>query len=96
MDAVARKFKPEMSVAFGQLTERLAGESDGLPAETFREIITKIMEKNNIKPGQVMQIIRILITGTTTGIDLMKTLELIGPSEVAARLQAGIGQLDIK
>jgi glutamyl-tRNA synthetase len=85
-EVIRKKFTPEMAIAIRDLGSVLKSGSHAMKAEEFREIIGKVMEKNGIQPGQSMQLIRVFVTGSTTGIDLMQTLEFLGPGEVAERL----------
>ena len=48
------------------------------------------LDENGIKMGKVMQLLRVAMTGTKAGPDLMISLKLWGQSEVSARLKKAI------
>ncbi len=48
----------------------------------------------NIKPGKVMQALRLAVTGQGRGADLMLTLEILGKAEVIARIEKALEVLD--
>ena len=43
----------------------------------------QILEQHSMKIGQVMQALRLAITGLEAGPDLMAIIEIIGPDETA-------------
>jgi glutamyl-tRNA synthetase len=49
-----------------------------------------------IKTGQILQALRMSITGEGTGPDLMMTMEIIGAAEVAKRIQYSLDTLKVK
>ena len=51
------------------------------------------MEAQAVKPGQVLQTLRVAITGGAAGPDLFETLAILGPGEVAQRLQTAVATL---
>ncbi len=54
------------------------------------ESIKFTCEKMNIKPGEVMQLIRVVISGKGNGVDLLGMMELLGRDEIHSRLTKGI------
>ncbi len=95
-ELISKKYNSQVAAALEELAGHLENKIEFMSAAEFRDIVTSTMEKNKIKAGQVMQIIRIMVTGTSTGIDLMQTLELIGPLEVSERIKAGIRQIALR
>lgn len=51
------------------------------------------LEAQSIKPGKIMQALRLAVTGEGKGPDLMLILEILGKNEVIARLQQAIATL---
>jgi glutamyl-tRNA synthetase len=45
------------------------------------------MEAQGLKPGQVLQALRVAVTGAAAGPDLFETLAILGTGEVAQRLR---------
>jgi glutamyl-tRNA synthetase len=54
------------------------------------ETIKKTCETLTIKPGEVMQLTRVLISGKGSGVDLLGMMELLGRDEVCHRLAKGV------
>ncbi len=88
-----KNYNESVKKAFGIIAGELNKITGRPDAGKFREIISNEMIGQGIKPGHIMQLLRVIITGSTTGIDLMKTLELLGPPEVAQRIEEGIRRL---
>lgn len=62
-------------------------------AEAIRHTLWEGLEAQEIKPGKVMQALRLAITGVGKGPDLMLMLEILGKAEVAKRIQAALDKL---
>ncbi|MCJ8166807.1 glutamate--tRNA ligase [Pontibacter sp. E15-1] len=62
-------------------------------ADTVKELLTAILERHGMKLGQVMQALRLAVTGAEAGPDLMHIIEVIGREETAQRLGAAIDKL---
>ncbi|HEX8060171.1 MAG TPA: glutamate--tRNA ligase [Cyclobacteriaceae bacterium] len=56
-------------------------------ASDFKALIEATATKVGVKSGQMMKPLRILVTGTTTGPDLMITMEILGSDEVLKRIK---------
>jgi glutamyl-tRNA synthetase len=64
-------------------------------AEDIKHILHEELEKLGIKMGKVMQMLRVALTGSGVGPDLMLSMEIIGKKEVIARLEKAVNQLSI-
>jgi glutamyl-tRNA synthetase len=64
-------------------------------AEDIKHILHEELEKLGIKMGKVMQMLRVALTGSGVGPDLMLSMEIIGKKEVIARLEKAILQLAV-
>jgi glutamyl-tRNA synthetase len=62
-------------------------------AEIAKELLKDILDKLGINMGSVMQVLRVAITGKASGIDLMKTIEILGREEVSSRIYNAIDKL---
>ena len=51
------------------------------------------MAAQGLKPGQVLQALRVAVTGAAAGPDLFETIVILGVSEVAERLRAAVAAL---
>jgi glutamyl/glutaminyl-tRNA synthetase len=45
---------------------------------------------NQIKPGEIMQLLRVFISGQSGGVDLLGMMELLGKQEVFHRLEKAL------
>lgn len=61
-----------------------------ISAESAKALLESVAMKLNIKPGQILQVLRMTITGGSSGPDLMATLEILGNAETARRIRSAI------
>jgi glutamyl-tRNA synthetase len=52
-----------------------------------KDAVEKAGAETGIKPGSMMKALRITLTGSTTGPDLMTTMEILGANEVQKRIE---------
>ncbi|UII22780.1 glutamate--tRNA ligase [Fulvivirga ligni] len=71
-------------------------KADTLTAESAKEILNNILEEKGVKIGQVMQSVRLAITGKGGGPDLMEIIEIVGAKNVSNRIQKAIEVLPVK
>lgn len=64
-----------------------------LPAESAKTILEAIATRLNIKIGQILQALRMSLTGGASGPDLMVTIELLGSEETARRINFALETL---
>lgn len=57
-------------------------------ADEIKSVFHNVVEKYKLKLGQVMQPLRLIITGKPAGPDLMKLIEIIGKEESISRINA--------
>ena len=57
------------------------------------EDILGLLEFRGIKQGKIMQAMRLALTGSGTGPDLMLTMEIIGRPETLVRLEQALKRL---
>lgn len=62
-------------------------------AAPIKEFFTQTIESQGIKPGKVLQPLRLVMTGKGNGPDLMTILELLGKEVVSARIRKAIQTL---
>jgi glutamyl-tRNA synthetase len=58
-----------------------------------KNIMLPILDKMSIGMGSIMQVLRVAITGVTSGIDLIYTIDLLGHREVSKRIEIAIERL---
>ncbi len=86
---VAKKWKPALLPFFNDLNNRLSHCSPFL-REPIDAIIKECASANGIKTGEIMQLLRVLVSGQGGGVDLIGMLELLGNEEVCRRLHNGL------
>lgn len=82
---ISKKWKPDFKPFFYSLTETFKSLTDFTSANietTFKETAAS----NNLKPGEVLQLLRLFISGQGAGVDLFPMLGLLGKEEVVLRL----------
>ncbi len=85
----AKKWKQEYALFFEQLRAVLSECQNFIAAEA-EACFKTTAAKNNLKPGEVLQLFRVLLTGQSTGVDLFPMIELLGRDEVNERLKTGL------
>lgn len=78
--------------SFIKLAELLGGSPD----PDFKMVIEAAATETGVKSGQMMQPLRVILTGSTTGPDLVETMKILGPNEVVKRIQTAVSELRIK
>ncbi|NML66867.1 glutamate--tRNA ligase [Hymenobacter sp. RP-2-7] len=86
---IAKKWNAQVSAALGAYADALPADSEpSANAEVLKSIFNQTMEAQGLKPGQVLQALRVAVTGAGAGPDLFETLAILGTGEVAQRLRA--------
>ncbi|WP_026462293.1 glutamate--tRNA ligase [Adhaeribacter aquaticus] len=62
-------------------------------ADNIKQLLLTILEQKGMKIGQVMQALRLAITGLEAGPDLMAIIEIIGKDETKHRIEAATTKL---
>lgn len=65
-------------------------EADAFVTQTIHDTLFAALEANGIKPGKVMQALRLATTGEGKGADLMLTLEILGKNETISRIKKAV------
>jgi len=61
--------------------------------EVAKDLLTGVLEDLGLSMGSIMQVLRVAITGESSGIDLMQTIELLGQEKVSSRIYLAIDKL---
>lgn len=64
-------------------------------ADTIKHTLSDTMQQAGIKQGKIMQAMRLALTGSGAGPDLMLTMEIIGKDETIGRLEKALETLKI-
>ncbi|MGP8214803.1 MAG: glutamate--tRNA ligase [Bacteroidia bacterium] len=86
---ISKKWKDNIPAFFAKVKDVLAATAD-FSAANIETVFKKTAEENNIAPGSVMQLLRVLITGHSAGPILFDTIELLGKDEVVKRLERAL------
>lgn len=92
---IAKKWSNETATFFKAFQEAIP-RIDRFESETIKSTMEHVASTLGIKPGQVMQMLRVAITGSASGPDLMVTLEIIGRQETINRLGFALSNFNIK
>ncbi|MGV3540409.1 MAG: glutamate--tRNA ligase, partial [Rufibacter sp.] len=88
----AKKWSSAAAGAFEQFKNELSTLSE-FNADSVKALLLQILERNGLKIGQVMQALRIAVTGVEAGPDLMAIIEIIGREETERRIDAALTKL---
>ena len=91
---IKKKWNDEVADVFTTFANQLV-DADVSTPEAYKELLLSVLEEKEMKIGQVMQALRVVITGNPMGPDLMSILEILGKEEAIARLQAGVKNVQI-
>jgi glutamyl-tRNA synthetase len=89
---IAKKWKAEYRNFFSAICNVLTN----LVSFTSVDVENSFKEtaaSNNLKPGEVLQLMRVFISGQSAGVDLFPMLELLGNDEVVARLKSALEKI---
>ncbi len=89
---VSKKWNEDAVAVLLRFKEKLS-EQRALDGDLVRSLFQESVEELSLKPGKVMQAVRVAITGVGAGPDLMQIIAILGASEVAHRIDQAIDQL---
>jgi len=89
---IAKKWKPELREFFSVLKQEFEKMSSFTAADT-EQTLKELAAKNNLKPGDVLQLFRVVLSGQSAGVDLFPMAELLGKEEVVKRLAMALEKM---
>lgn len=89
-----KKWTPEAVAVLDEFANRTASR-ENLTGEEAKSILNNIIEEKGVKLGQVMPALRLAVTGTGSGPDLMEVLEILGGKRVAERIRSANNRLTV-
>jgi glutamyl-tRNA synthetase len=92
---IAKKWNDDAVKVLGAYCNEIRSMAD-LTAETAKAMLEKVTADLGIKTGQILQALRMSITGGASGPDLMMTLEILGNAEVVNRIRFALDTLKVK
>ncbi|MBK6400252.1 MAG: glutamate--tRNA ligase [Bacteroidia bacterium] len=91
-DVVAKKWKSglenfftALSTEYGKMNSFTSADIDAKNKETSAA--------NQLKPGEILQLLRVIVSGSGTGVDLLGMMELLGKEEVINRINTGVNKI---
>jgi glutamyl-tRNA synthetase len=90
---VSKKWKPELRDAFQQISG-LFGAMNGFAAEEAEHATKNFAEQQQLKLGDIMPLLRVMLTGTMAGPPLFEAAALLGKEEVVRRIGAFLSKQD--
>lgn len=93
--AVSKRWTDEAVKTLGAFSEALV-ETASFDAEGIKSTLEKVTATNGTGPGKIMPALRLAVTGTAGGPDLMTIMEIIGKEEVRARIEFALKTLKVK
>lgn len=88
----SKKWNAPSVAVFEDFKNELSSLQD-FNADSVKELLTSILERHGMKIGQVMQALRLAVTGAEAGPDLMQIIEIIGREETINRIETAIAKL---
>lgn len=86
---IAKKWKPELAPFFEALNAAFR-DLTAASVTDFDVAIKTTAATHQIKPGEIMQLLRVFISGQSAGVDLLGMLQLFGKEEVYSRLKKAL------
>jgi glutamyl-tRNA synthetase len=92
---VAKKWNDDAVKVLSAFKEEIKSIQN-LSADSAKATLEGVTTKLGIKTGQILQALRMSLTGGASGPDLMMTMEIIGAAEVAKRIGFALDNLKVK
>lgn len=89
---VSKKWKPEFIGFFKQYKEGLL-KLTSYTTENAEMYLKETAAKNNFKPGEVLPLLRVIISGQSGGVELFPMIALLGKEEVGLRIEKGLAAM---
>jgi glutamyl-tRNA synthetase len=89
---VAKKWNADAAKVLDAFRKELESMPD-VSAELAKNTLEKVTASLGIKMGQILQVVRLVLTGGASGPDLMMTMEILGPAEVSGRIKFALDTL---
>ncbi|GIV34089.1 MAG: glutamate--tRNA ligase [Chitinophagales bacterium] len=83
---IRKRWKPESATIFERLIHTLNGLED-FSAATVESAVHQFMEANKLRPGEVLPLLRIMLTGVTHGPAVFAIAALLGKQETLERMK---------
>ena len=84
-ETIAKKWKPELAPVFELLSARI-GKIPAFSAIVVEENVKAFMQENELKPGDIMSLLRLILAGTMKGPAVFDMMALLGKEETIERI----------
>lgn len=90
---ISKKWKPDLKAFFVTLQEAFE-QAEAFSASDAETTFKKHAEHCGVKPGDVLQLFRVMVSGQGSGIDLFGMVALLGKKEVIHRISNAIRHIN--
>lgn len=88
-DAVSKRWRPDLAPSL-ELIIALLDQQDPFDAASLEQSVKESMKSNQIKPGDMLPVLRIGLTGALVGPGVFEMMELLGKSVSVQRLKRAL------
>ena len=92
---ISKKWNAATAAGLSAFANELPAIQNNTP-EGIKALLAQVLEREGMKMGQVLQALRMVVTGAGAGPDLMETMSILGPPETAQRIHAAVERLASK
>ncbi|SHI44630.1 glutamyl-tRNA synthetase [Hymenobacter daecheongensis DSM 21074] len=89
---ISKKWNAPVAAALAAFAQELTTAPDTTP-DGIKALLTQVVEGQGMKLGQVLQALRVAVTGAAAGPDLMHIMHILGAPETAQRIQLAVEKL---
>ncbi|GAA3937666.1 glutamate--tRNA ligase [Hymenobacter algoricola] len=89
---ISKKWNAAVAEALAAFAQALTTAPDTTP-DGIKALLTQVVEGQGLKLGQVLQALRVAVTGAGAGPDLMHIMSILGTQETSARILAAVAAL---
>lgn len=89
---ISKKWNAQVAGALKEFAGQLRATPDTSP-DGIKALLTQVLETQGLKIGQVLQALRVAVTGAAAGPDLMHIMSILGAEETAERINQAVAQL---
>lgn len=91
----AKRWNNDAVTVLSTYKSKLFSLEEELNPENAKALLDASAEENGIKPGKVMQAVRLAVTGVGAGPDLMQVFTIIGKEELSKRIDFALDNLKV-
>ena len=92
---ISKKWNDDVANVIADFKDKLNQLND-YKADNIKELFVEVLESHGMKMGQVMQSLRVVITGQGMGPDLMAIIEIIGQEEATKRIDMALKSIKVQ